>query len=61
MTKINYTAMSDADLLTYVKQHPQDNEAFYTYVDRKRAISPQVPMNIEQAEVELKKRLAQKQ
>jgi hypothetical protein len=59
MTKMNYKTMSDVDLLAYVKQHPQDNEAFYTFIDRKRANSNTVPMTIEQAEIELERRFAQ--
>lgn len=60
MTQIDYQAMSDSDLLAYVKQHPEDNEAFYVYVDRKRAGSNAVPITIEQAEIELEKRIHQK-
>ena len=60
MTKIDYKAMSDSDLLAYVKQHPEDQEAFYIYVDRKRTGSNAVPMTIEQAEIELEKRINQK-
>ena len=56
MTTLDYSAMSDNDLLTYVKQHPEDNEAFYAYVDRKRAASVHAtPMTLEEAEIELAK------
>ncbi|MUG95327.1 hypothetical protein F7734_24360 [Scytonema sp. UIC 10036] len=62
MTKLNYNAMSDNDLLNYVKQHPEDNEAFYTYIDRKRAANPNPkPMSIEEAEAELQRRVSQHQ
>ncbi|MDJ0616970.1 MAG: hypothetical protein QNJ63_09525 [Calothrix sp. MO_192.B10] len=50
MNQLNYQDMSDSELLTYVKQHPEDKQAFYVYVDRKRAASPQaVPMEVEDA------------
>ena len=62
MTTLDYSAMSDSDLLAYVKQHPEDNEAFYTYVDRKRAASGNAtPMTLEQAEIELQRRVNQQQ
>ncbi|MBE9053940.1 hypothetical protein IQ243_26785 [Nostocales cyanobacterium LEGE 11386] len=61
MTKNEYNAMSDVDLLAYVKQHPEDKEAFYAYVDRKRATSNAVPMTLEQAEIELQRRINQQQ
>nr|WP_190691733.1 hypothetical protein [Nostoc sp. FACHB-110] len=51
--------MSDGELLAYVKQHPEDNEALYAYVDRKRAGSNAVPITLEQAEIELKQRINQ--
>ncbi len=54
MSQLNYQEMSDAELLTYVKQHPEDKQAFYVYVDRKRAASPQaVPMKVEDALLKL--------
>ncbi|WP_193200462.1 DUF6887 family protein [Nostoc sp. MG11] len=61
MTQVNYKTMSDIDLLAYVKQHPEDQEAFYVYVDRKRAASNAVPMTLEQAEIELQRRVNQQQ
>ena len=62
MTILDYSAMSDSDLLTYVKQHPEDNEAFYAYVDRKRAVSTNAtPMTLEEAEIELQRRVSQHQ
>jgi len=62
MTTLDYSAMSDNDLLAYVKRHPEDNEAFYAYVDRKRATSVNVtPMTLEQAEIELQRRVSQQQ
>lgn len=62
MTTLDYSAMSDNDLLAYVKQHPEDNQAFYTYVDRKRAASVNAtPMTLEQAEIEFQRRVHQQQ
>ena len=62
MTSFDYSTMSDNDLLAYVKQHPEDNEAFYAYVDRKRADNANAtPMTLEQAEIELQKRVNQRQ
>ena len=58
MKQHNYQAMSDTELLMYVKQHPEDKHAFYVYVDRKRAASVKsVPMTLEEAEAELEKRI----
>jgi hypothetical protein len=58
MNQLNYQTMSDAELLTYVRQHPEDKQAFYVYVDRKRAASPQaVPMTVEDALSELEERI----
>ncbi|KAF3888468.1 MULTISPECIES: DUF6887 family protein [Nostocales] len=60
MTKLNYNAISDNDLLNYVKQHSEDNEAFYTYIDSKRAAQPDPkPMSVEEAEAELQRRVGQ--
>ena len=60
MTSLDYRTMSDNDLLAYVKQHPEDNEAFYTYVDRKRLLNTNAtPMTLEQAEIELQRRIKQ--
>ncbi len=54
--------MSDNDLLNYVKQHPEDREAFYTYIDKKRAANPNPkPMSIEEAKAELQRRVSQHQ
>lgn len=61
MTEPDYNMMSNSELLTYVRQHPEDNEAFYAFVDRKRAASPNaVPMTVEQAEIELEQRINQR-
>ncbi|MGB3649865.1 MAG: hypothetical protein WBA41_01455 [Rivularia sp. (in: cyanobacteria)] len=60
MNQLNYQTMSDAELLSYVREHPEDKQAFYTYVDRRRAASVNsVPMTIEEAEAELEKRIRQ--
>ncbi|BAY83871.1 hypothetical protein NIES267_33650 [Calothrix parasitica NIES-267] len=58
MSQLNYETMPDAELLTYVRQHPEDKQAFYTYVDRKRSASgDSVPMSVEEAEAELERRI----
>ncbi len=34
MTDINFDAMSREELRAYVRTHPQDQTAFYTYMER---------------------------
>ncbi|MBW4554873.1 MAG: hypothetical protein KME59_02845 [Trichormus sp. ATA11-4-KO1] len=34
MTEINFAAMNREQLREYVKTHPQDQAAFYAYMDR---------------------------
>ena len=61
MTNLDYNVMSESDLLAYVKQYPENNEAFYAYIDRKRAASVNAtPMTLEQAEIELQRRISQR-
>jgi hypothetical protein len=58
MSQLNYQLMSDNELREYVIYHPEDKEAFYTYIDRSRKLNPNaVPMALEQAEVELRNRI----
>lgn len=58
MSQLNYQVMSDNELREYVIHHPDDKEAFYTYIDRTREQNPNaVPMPVEQAEVELRNRI----
>lgn len=62
MSQLNYETMPDAELLNYVRQHPEDKQAFYTYVDRRRATSVEsAPMSVEEAEAELERRICQQQ
>jgi hypothetical protein len=37
MTKVNYAAMSDQELKHYLLNHRDDQEAFYAYMDRRKA------------------------
>lgn len=58
MNPLNFEVMSDTELLAYVRQHPEDDKAFYVYVDRKRAASPHaVPMKIDDALLQLEERI----
>jgi hypothetical protein len=41
MNPLNFEVMSDTELLAYIRQYPEDKQAFYVYVDQKRAASPQ--------------------
>ncbi|OCQ94445.1 hypothetical protein BCD64_07115 [Nostoc sp. MBR 210] len=36
MTKVNYAAMSDQELKSYLLNHRDDQEAFYAYMDRRK-------------------------
>jgi hypothetical protein len=37
MTKLNFDAMTEAELRAYVYEHREDQEAFYAFVDRLQA------------------------
>ncbi|MBW4479057.1 MAG: hypothetical protein KME54_19920 [Tolypothrix brevis GSE-NOS-MK-07-07A] len=37
MTKPNFEAMTRKDLLAYMLEHREDNEAFYAYMDKVNA------------------------
>jgi len=37
MTRINYVAMNDQELKHYILTHRDDQEAFYTYIDRRHS------------------------
>ena len=37
MTQVNYTAMTDQELKYYILAHRDDQEAFYTYMDRRHS------------------------
>ncbi|MEH1998126.1 MAG: hypothetical protein V7L00_05010 [Nostoc sp.] len=37
MNKVNYAAMSDHQLKSYLLTHKDDKEAFYAYMDRRKS------------------------
>ncbi|MGI8503442.1 MAG: DUF6887 family protein [Hassallia sp.] len=58
MSDLNYQQLTEAELRDYVKQHPQDEEAFQHYLAIVRAKPNRVVVSSgEQLEIELKKRL----
>ncbi|OYD98837.1 hypothetical protein CDG77_04075 [Nostoc sp. 'Peltigera membranacea cyanobiont' 213] len=57
MTQPDYKAMSDKDLLAYVRSHPEDTEAFHTYMDRLAARLGVVCTTEEEIQAELSKRI----
>lgn len=60
MSKPDYKIMSEADLRAYVIQNPDDQEAFYAYVDRVNELNPnRTPMSAEDAIAELQRQVAQ--
>lgn len=54
----NYQQLSEPELREYVKQHPDDEDAFQHYLTIVRARPGVVVSTDEQLEAELKKRLA---
>ncbi|WP_414567079.1 DUF6887 family protein [Nostoc sp. CCY 9925] len=36
MNKVNYAAMNDQELKSYLLSHKDDKEAFYAYMDRRK-------------------------
>ncbi|WP_427160371.1 DUF6887 family protein [Aliinostoc sp. HNIBRCY26] len=62
MTQPNFADMTDAQLRAYVLQNPQNTEAFHAYVDRLHSANPNPQlMKIEEAEIELERRVNQGQ
>lgn len=61
MTQINFNEMSDKDLLTYVRTHPQDTEAFHKYMDRLNERPGVLCTTDEEFEAEVRKRINQLQ
>ncbi|BDA74349.1 hypothetical protein CAL7716_085150 [Calothrix sp. PCC 7716] len=60
MSKPDYKTMSEVNLRAYVVQNPDDQEAFYAYVDRVNDDYPnRTPMSPENAVTELQRRMAQ--
>lgn len=53
----NYQQLTEAELRKYVKQHPEDEDAFQHYLAIVRARPGVVVSTDEQLEAELKKRL----
>jgi hypothetical protein len=53
----NYQQLTEAELRNYVKQHPDDEEAFQHYLTIVRARPGVVVSTEEQLEAELKKRI----
>ena len=37
MNQVNYTAMSNQELKSYLVTHKDDKEAFYAYMDRRKS------------------------
>lgn len=60
MSKPDYKIISEADLRAYVMENPNDQEAFYAYVDRVNELNPnRTPMSAEDAIAELQRQVAQ--
>lgn len=53
----NFDAMSDTELLTYVRTHPQDTEAFHKYMDRLSERPGVLCTTDEEFEAELQRRI----
>lgn len=59
MSQINFDGMSDTELLSYVRTHPQDTEAFHKYMDRLNERPGVLCTTDEEFEAELRKRINQ--
>lgn len=60
MSNPDYKAMGEADLRAYAIQNPDNQEAFYAYVDRVNELNPnRTPMSASDAIAELQKQVAQ--
>ncbi len=59
MTQDNFDKMSDTELLTYVRMHPNKTEAFHKYMDRFDARPGVLCTTDEEFEAELRKRINQ--
>lgn len=58
MTNNNYQQLSESELRTYVKQHPDDEDAFQYYLAIMRAKPGRVVVSTEeQAVIEFQKRM----
>ncbi len=61
MTQPNLDALSDKELLAYVRMHPEDKEAFHLYMDRLSSRPGVVVTTDEELEAEMRKRINQSQ
>ncbi|MBD2297993.1 hypothetical protein H6G80_08510 [Nostoc sp. FACHB-87] len=61
MSKMNFDEMSDKDLLTYIRTHPHDTEAFHKYMDRLNERPGVLCTTDEEFEAELRKRINKSQ
>ncbi|MBP5976606.1 hypothetical protein HW132_28705 [Brasilonema sp. CT11] len=57
MTELNFESMTRQELMAYVRQNPQDTEAFHKYVDMLRATPGRVKISAEEIETVLPKLL----
>ncbi|GAB1543131.1 hypothetical protein NUACC21_58050 [Scytonema sp. NUACC21] len=57
MANLDFDQMTRAELLAYVRQHPQDNEAFQRYMALLQTAPGRVRIPPDQIEAELTKRL----
>jgi len=55
MTELNFEKMSRQELLAYVRQHPQNTEAFHKYMDMLAIAPGRVKITAEQIDTELPK------
>lgn len=61
MTQSNFEGMSRQELLAYVRQNPQDKEAFHRYMDLLQAAPGRVTVTTpEELEAEMRKRVSYK-
>lgn len=57
MANSDFDQMTRAELLTYIRQNPQDNEAFQRYMALLQTAPGRVRIPQDQIEIELAKRL----
>ncbi|AKG21851.1 DUF6887 family protein [Calothrix sp. 336/3] len=60
MNQPNFDNMSDQELLTYVRNHPSDINAFHKYMDRLNARPGILCTTDEEFEAELRRRVQEK-
>lgn len=58
MSDLNYQQLTEAELRNYIKQHPNDEDAFQHYLTIIRARPGVVVNTDEQLEIELRKRIS---